>query len=73
MSGFRGNSIKAIKLAEAKGDTTNSPALAWTFDRETPYVPSPLLHDSVLYFLKGNTGILSVDGSMCSDRKGRPR
>jgi outer membrane protein assembly factor BamB len=60
MSGFRGNSIKAVKLAEARGDITNTPALAWTFDRDTPYVPSPLLYDNVLYFLKGNTGILSA-------------
>ena len=53
MSGFRGNSLKAVKLAEAKGDITGTPALAWTLDRDTPYVPSPLLYDNVLYFLKG--------------------
>lgn len=60
MSGFRGNSLKAVRLADAKGDITNTPALAWTFDRDTPYVPSPLLYDNVLYFLKGNTGVLSA-------------
>jgi outer membrane protein assembly factor BamB len=60
MSGFRGNSLKAVKLAEAKGDITGTPALAWTYDRDTPYVPSPLLYDGVLYFLKTNNGILSV-------------
>ena len=60
MSGYRGNSIKAVKLAGAKGDITDSAALAWTFDRDTPYVPSPLLYDGLLYFLKGNTGVLSV-------------
>ena len=60
MSGYRGNSIKAIKLAEAKGDITGTPAIAWTFDRDTPYVPSPLLYGEVLYFLKGNTGVLSA-------------
>ena len=60
MSGFRGNSIKAVKLADAKGDITSTPALAWTFDRDTPYVPSPLLYDNVLYFLKGNAGVLSA-------------
>lgn len=60
MSGYRGNSLKAVKLAEAKGDITNTPALAWTLDRDTPYVSSPLLYDNVLYFLKGNTGILSA-------------
>ena len=60
MSGYRGNSIKAIKLAEAKGDITDTPAIAWTYDRDTPYVPSPLLYGDVLYFLKGNTGVLSA-------------
>lgn len=60
MSGFRGNSLKVIRLAEAKGDITGTPAITWTLDRDTPYVPSPLLYDGVLYFLKGNTGVLSV-------------
>ena len=60
MSGFRGNSLKAVRLADAKGDITSTPALVWTFDRDTPYVPSPLLYDNVLYFLKGNTGVLSA-------------
>ncbi len=59
-SGFRGNSMKAIKLAEAKGDITGTPAVAWTYDRDTPYVPSPLLYDGLLYFFKTNSGILSV-------------
>jgi outer membrane protein assembly factor BamB len=60
MSGFRGNSLKAIKLAEAKGDITGTPAIAWSIDRDTPYVPSPLLYDNVLYFLKTNNGLLSA-------------
>ena len=60
MSGFRGNSLKAIRLAEAKGDITGTPAILWSFDRDTPYVPSPLLYDGVLYFLEGNTGVLSA-------------
>lgn len=60
MSGFRGNSLKAVKLAEAKGDITGTPTIAWSFDRDTPYVPSPLLYDGVLYMLKSNNGILTV-------------
>ena len=28
--------------------------------RDTPYVPSPLLYDGILYFLKTNSGILSA-------------
>ena len=60
MSGFRGNNLKAIKLAEAKGDITSSGAIAWSLDRDTPYVPSPLLYDNILYFLKTNNGLLSA-------------
>ena len=29
------------------------------YDRDTPYVPSPLLYNDMLYFLKSNDGILS--------------
>jgi outer membrane protein assembly factor BamB len=60
MSGFRGNSLKAIRLSEAKGDITGTSAIAWTYERDTPYVPSPLLYDGLLYMLKSNNGILSV-------------
>jgi outer membrane protein assembly factor BamB len=60
MSGFRGNNLKAIRLAEARGDITGTSAIAWTLDRDTPYVPSPVLYDGILYFLKTNSGILSA-------------
>ena len=60
MSGFRGNNLKAIKLADAKGDIATTGAIAWQLDRDTPYVPSPLLYDNILYFLKTNNGLLSA-------------
>jgi outer membrane protein assembly factor BamB len=59
-SGFRGNDLQAIKLAEAKDNVTGTPSVAWTLDRDTPYVPSPLLYDNILYLLKSNNGILSA-------------
>jgi outer membrane protein assembly factor BamB len=59
-SGFRGNSLKAVRLAGAKGDITGTPNVAWTFDRDTPYVPSPLVYDGFLYILKTNNGVLTV-------------
>lgn len=64
MSGFRGNALRAIRLAKAKGDVTGTEAVAWTYDQDTPYVPSPLLYGDLLYFLKHNQGILS-----CLDAK----
>jgi outer membrane protein assembly factor BamB len=60
MSGFRGNSLKAIRLADAKGTITGPPAIAWTLDRDTPYVPSPLLYDGTLYFMKSNNALISA-------------
>jgi outer membrane protein assembly factor BamB len=60
MSGFRGNNLKAIKLADATGDISATGAIAWQLDRDTPYVPSPLLYDNILYFLKTNNGLLSA-------------
>jgi outer membrane protein assembly factor BamB len=60
MSGFRGNMAHGIRLADAKGDITGSPALLWSYNRDTPYVPSPLLYDGLVYMLKSNNGILTV-------------
>jgi outer membrane protein assembly factor BamB len=58
-SGFRGNALLAVRLAEAQGDITNKPAIAWRYDRDTPYVPSPLLYRGGLYFLKTNSAVLT--------------
>lgn len=61
MSGFRGNAAYAIELGST-GDVTSTDRIEWTLNRGTPYVPSPLLYDGQLYFLQGNTGMLtSVD------------
>jgi outer membrane protein assembly factor BamB len=69
MSGFRGNALRAIRLSEARGLVSGPPALAFTYDKDTPYVPSPLLYRGGLYFLKSNSGILT-----CLDpRTGVPR
>jgi len=64
MSGFRGNALKAIDLAQAKGDLTGSKAILWEYNQDTPYTPSPVLMDGKLYFLKNNNGILT-----CLDAK----
>jgi len=60
MSGFRGNNLKAIRLAGATGDLAGSDQIVWELTRDTPYVPSPLLYDGILYFLKTNNGLLSA-------------
>lgn len=58
-SGFRGNALLAIRLADARGDISDSNAIVWRHDQDTPYTPSPLLYGDTLYFLKRNSGVLS--------------
>ncbi|HSR67458.1 MAG TPA: PQQ-binding-like beta-propeller repeat protein [Acidobacteriota bacterium] len=58
-SGFRGNALQAIDLSKAKGNVQESGAVIWSYDRDTPYVPSPLLYGDGLYILKSNNGILT--------------
>ncbi|MFH1419810.1 MAG: PQQ-binding-like beta-propeller repeat protein, partial [Planctomycetota bacterium] len=68
MSGHRGFSLQAIRYGGATGDITDSEAVVWTYDEDTPYVPSPLLYGDTLYFLKRTNAILS-----CFDAKtGKP-
>jgi outer membrane protein assembly factor BamB len=67
-SGFRGNALLAVKLSEAKGDLSASTAVAWKLDRDTPYTPSPLLYGGLLYFLKGNNGLLSCHDARTGER-----
>lgn len=60
ISGFRGASLQAINLDLAKGDITGTEAVVWEYNRDTPYVPSPMLSGDIIYFLKGNNGILTA-------------
>jgi len=59
-SGFRGSVAYAVRLADAKGDVESSPAILWRRDRDTPYVPSPLLYEGIFYLVKSNSGILTA-------------
>ncbi len=58
MTGHRGAALYAIPLS-SEGDITDTDKVAWKLDRDTPYVPSPLLYDDLLYFTKSNNAILS--------------
>lgn len=67
MSGFRGNAAVAIKLGKT-GDLTGTEGVVWKHEKSTPYVPSPLLYEDLLYFFAGNNATLS-----CLDAKaGKP-
>jgi outer membrane protein assembly factor BamB len=60
MSGFQGNDLKAIRVSDARGNIDGTPHIVWSLERDTPYVPSPVVVDGTLYFLKTNSGILSA-------------
>jgi outer membrane protein assembly factor BamB len=59
MTGWRDPSLVAIRYRGAEGDITDSERVAWKLDGKTPYVPSPLLINDIVYFLQRNNGILS--------------
>lgn len=58
MSGFRGNAVYAIPL-DSQGDITDTGKIAWKRTSSAPYVPSPLLYDGLLYFIKTNRATLT--------------
>ena len=64
MSGYRGTMLQAVQLAGAKGDLQGSDKVLWKHTRSTSYVPSATLVNGRLYFVRGNTAVLS-----CLDAK----
>lgn len=57
-SGFRGSTVTAINLTRT-GDLTGGDAIRWSRGKNTPYVPSPLLHEGLLYLVTGNNPVLT--------------
>ena len=66
MSGYEGHALLALPLS-ARGDVSNSDEIVWSRDIGTPYVPSPLLFDGMLYFTQSNRAILTVVKSQTGD------
>jgi len=62
-SGFRGNALYAFALGKT-GDLADTDAIRWKHDKNTPYVPSPLLVDDLLYIVANTDAKLS-----CFDAK----
>ncbi len=75
MSGYEGYSLLALPL-DAQGDISKSDAIIWSRDKGTPYVPSPVLYDGLLYFTQSNQGILTAvdsrDGETVIERTRLP-
>jgi outer membrane protein assembly factor BamB len=58
-SGLQKGRICAIRLNGAEGDISGSSSILWTYEKNYPYVPSPLLLDGLLYFTKDRVGFLT--------------
>lgn len=73
-SSYEKKAFLAIRLDRAQGDITGSDRIAWTRNRGTPYVPSPLLYGDSLYYLTHYQGILSrVEAVTGVDKPGAMR
>lgn len=67
MSGYRGAAAMAIPL-DGRGDLTKSAKLLWSYNKGTPYVPSPTLAQDRLWFTQRNEPVVT-----CLDAKtGKP-
>jgi outer membrane protein assembly factor BamB len=58
MSGHRNPAALAIQPG-GRGDLTGTDAVRWKLDRGTPYVPSPLLYDGLLFFCQRTDSIVT--------------
>ncbi|MFK7735083.1 MAG: PQQ-binding-like beta-propeller repeat protein [Pirellulaceae bacterium] len=58
MSGYKGYAAISIPLSET-GDISSSENIRWKRDRDTPYIPSPLLYNGLLYYNQSNRSVLT--------------
>lgn len=73
-SSYDTRALLAIRLAGAHGNITGTKQVAWTRNKATPYVPSPLLYENSLYFLGHYQGVLTrVNARTGEDQPGAIR
>lgn len=58
MSSYGASTVDAIPL-DARGDITGTDNHAWQYKRMAPYCSSPLLYRQRLYFVKGNSTLMT--------------
>jgi len=58
-SSYEKQAILGIRLNGAAGDLTGSGNVAWIKRRDTPYVPSLLLYDGLVYYHRHYQGVLT--------------
>jgi len=67
-TGHRGSALYAIPL-DSQGDITGSDQIAWKLEENTPYVPSPILYEDLLFYTKANNAILSCVSAQTGEYK----
>jgi len=73
-SSYDTRALLAIRLEGAHGDITGTKQVAWSRNKATPYVPSPLLYENSLYFLGHYQGVLTrVNARTGEDQPGAVR
>ena len=71
-SSYEKQAMLAIELEGARGDLTRAENLLWVRRKNTPYVPSLLLHEGLVSFLHHYQGVLSVVDAETGEELGRP-
>ena len=69
---YEKQTLLAIRLTGAKGELTGTQQIVWQKNRSTPYVPSPLLYDGWLYYLRHYQGVLSRVNAKTGDEPSGP-
>lgn len=64
--------MMAIRVTGAKGDLTGSRRVLWKSHFRPPYVPSPLLVDDTLYYLRHYQNILTRRNAVTGEESGGP-
>jgi len=73
-SSYEKKAFLSIRLDRARGDITGTDRIAWTRNRGTPYVPSPLLYGDSVYFLTHYQSVITrVDATTGVDKPGAIR
>ena len=75
MSGYKGHSVMRIPITHT-GDISEMDKVVWKQTRGTPYVPSPVLYENMLFYNQSNQGIWTVlnatTGEVVMDRTRLP-
>ena len=55
---YKGKIVQAIRHAGAKGELSETDAVAWSYRKTASYVPTPLVHEGLIYFTRNSTGVI---------------